>query len=114
MDEVQVGQSQARAFDLLAEILHTRRDKVLKLVGQDEHPLPLPFRKVSSTGYELDANYRRTLYRWVQEERAAPHSPASRSLNFERIVQELTADAGANAWSVEDKLESFPPGYFLG
>jgi hypothetical protein len=118
MENVTVVEGQSQTFDVLAKILHTRREKVIDLIGRKTHPLPLPFRRTSGSRFELNNNYRRQLHKWVAEEKQMQAITDENYLNLDRLEQELTGqaefDRSREKWSVEQDLDHFPPGNFLG
>lgn len=118
MKNVTEVEGQSQTFDVLAKLLHTRREKVINLIGRETHPLPLPFRRTAGSRFELNNNYRRQLHKWVAEEKQMQVTTHENDLNLDRLEQELTDKAEFDRirekWSVEQNLDYFPPGNFLG
>ena len=118
MDKVIVVEGQSKTFDVLAKLLRTRREKVVELVGRKTHPLPLPAMLAAGNKCDLSGSYRHTLHQWVAEEKKLQEKMHESQLNLTRIELEL-ADAPAcdktrENWSVEQSIDNFPPGNFLG
>ena len=108
---------QANTFALLAQILHVKRNKIAALVARKRHPLPLPPRMHDSERFCIDDRYLRLLRKWVIEEQTFSSRPQVK-LDFAKIERELTSstcpDHSEKDWSVDDCLDHFPPGDFLG
>ena len=110
--------NQANAIDALARILHVKRNKVANLLARKKHPLPLPPSTPSADRYEINDLYRQRLLKWVVEERAQHTRHESQKLDLSRVEKELRVEAvsepGQEDWSVEESIDSYPPGMFLG
>lgn len=118
MKEALYYTNQANAIDALARILHVKRNKVANLLARKKHPLPLPPSNPAADRFEINDQYRQRLLKWVIEERSQHIRHARRNLDLDRVEEELRVETvtvpGQEDWSVEESIDSYPPGTFLG
>lgn len=118
MSKHRLAESQTKTFDELARLFHVRREKVIDLVARKNRPLPLPKFVDQENPLQLDRGYRQELMRWIDAEKMRQARTETCSLNLHRIEKEL-AESKPNKhsreeWSVDETLNDFPPGHFLG
>lgn len=109
METTPVVTKSKKSYDALARLLHIQPEKIVEFATKKKHPLPLPGPLHIEADNSLPGPYRRALKTWFIEEQKDWDNQDAKSCIW--FLEHMSRE---QEWSIDNTLNDFPPGHFLG